>query len=87
MKNNIQILGSLVMMLVFMASCQDKDHPNYQYMPNMYEDVGYETYGNYEDVPTVPCRPLTYHGSPYGPDRDTDRCEFRHWRSSSRAIC
>ena len=51
MKNNIQILGSLIMMLVFMASCQDKDHPNYQYMPNMYEDVGYETYGNYEVFP------------------------------------
>lgn len=25
-------------------SCADKDRPNYQYMPNMYEPVGYETY-------------------------------------------
>ncbi len=26
------------------VSCQDKQHPNYQYMPNMYESVAYETY-------------------------------------------
>ncbi|MBS7785898.1 cytochrome c [Flavobacterium sp. CYK-55] len=25
-------------------SCHDKSQPNYQYMPNMYESVGYETY-------------------------------------------
>ncbi|WP_299532307.1 cytochrome c [Ulvibacterium sp.] len=33
----------LVGVLVFL-SCQDKNIPNYQYMPNMYEAVGYETY-------------------------------------------
>jgi mono/diheme cytochrome c family protein len=26
------------------TSCYDKKNPNYQYMPNMYESVGYETY-------------------------------------------
>ncbi|MES2780464.1 MAG: cytochrome c [Bacteroidota bacterium] len=26
------------------ASCHDKEQPNYQYFPNMYESVGYETY-------------------------------------------
>ena len=26
------------------TSCHDKYSPNYQYMPNMYESVGYETY-------------------------------------------
>ena len=26
------------------ASCHDKGQPNYQYFPNMYESVGYETY-------------------------------------------
>ncbi len=30
------------------VSCQDKEDPNYQYMPDMYESVGYETYGEYE---------------------------------------
>ena len=36
---------SIVLVLVlFAASCADKNSPNYQYMPNMYESVGYETY-------------------------------------------
>jgi len=36
---------SVVLALVlFAASCADKNSPNYQYMPNMYEPVGYETY-------------------------------------------
>ncbi len=26
------------------TSCHNKDYPNYQYMPNMYESVAYETY-------------------------------------------
>ncbi|WP_300435854.1 cytochrome c [Christiangramia sp.] len=30
------------------VSCHDKDDPNYQYMPDMYEPVGYETYGEYD---------------------------------------
>lgn len=30
------------------VSCHDKNDPNYQYMPDMYESVGYETYGEYE---------------------------------------
>ena len=31
-------------LVLFAASCADKNSPNYQYMPNMYEPVGYETY-------------------------------------------
>lgn len=34
-----------------MVSCFDSSKPNYQYMPNMYEPVGYETYGEYEIFP------------------------------------
>lgn len=30
-----------------MVSCFDKEKPNFQYMPDMYEPVGYETYGEY----------------------------------------
>ena len=41
---------SLVMvLLVGLASCHDKNEPNYQYMPNMYEPVGYETYEGVEN--------------------------------------
>ncbi|MES2544996.1 MAG: cytochrome c [Bacteroidota bacterium] len=29
---------------VMVTSCHDKKNPNYQYMPNMYEAVSYETY-------------------------------------------
>lgn len=31
-------------LLVSLVSCQNKSKPNYQFMPNMYESVGYETY-------------------------------------------
>lgn len=35
----------LILGAVFaLTSCADKNGPNYQYMPNMYEPVGYETY-------------------------------------------
>ena len=31
-----------------LTSCFDKSKPNYQYFPDMYEPVSYETYGEYE---------------------------------------
>jgi hypothetical protein len=34
----------LIGMTVLVSSCHDKSAPNYQYFPNMYESVGYETY-------------------------------------------
>ena len=34
----------LIGFLVVIAGCADSSRPNYQYMPNMYEPVGYETY-------------------------------------------
>ena len=34
------------------VSCFDASKPNYQYMPNMYEPISYETYGDYEGVTT-----------------------------------
>ncbi|GGG54466.1 cytochrome c [Croceivirga lutea] len=40
---------SMVLALVVLASsCFDKNSPNYQYMPNMYESVGYEAYEGVE---------------------------------------
>ncbi len=33
------------------ASCFDKSKPNYQYMPNMYEPVSYETYEPVDFLP------------------------------------
>ena len=43
MKSLIKIL---VLAVVFVTvSCNKSTAPNYQYMPNMYESAGYETYG------------------------------------------
>ncbi len=33
-----------LVLLMGVTSCFNKSEPNYQYMPNMYESVGYETY-------------------------------------------
>ncbi|MCL6274851.1 cytochrome c [Muricauda sp. 2012CJ35-5] len=46
----ISIVFALVLSL---ASCADKNSPNYQYMPNMYEPVGYEAYQGFNDGETV----------------------------------
>lgn len=43
--NSLKKIGFVMAMVILFASCQDKREPNYQYMPNMYESVGYETYG------------------------------------------
>ncbi len=50
MKGLIKILV-LVVMISSVFSCKKDTRPNYQFMPNMYEPVGYETYGEYEVFP------------------------------------
>lgn len=43
----IKTFGKVFFVLAFvlcLSSCFNKNNPNYQYMPNMYESVGYETY-------------------------------------------
>ena len=37
-------LKLLVGITILVSSCHDKSEPNYQYMPNMYESVSYNTY-------------------------------------------
>ena len=34
----------VLVILMSLSSCKDTNSPNYQYMPNMYESVAYETY-------------------------------------------
>ncbi len=50
MKNTIKILAVAVVM-ISVVSCQKDSKPNYQYMPNMYEPVSYEAYGEYGVFP------------------------------------
>lgn len=44
-------IAFLFAIAVTMVSCHDKRKPNYQYMPNMYESVPYETNGRYDIFP------------------------------------
>lgn len=48
---SILIIAIAFVASMSLVSCFDNGKPNYQYMPNMYEPVGYETYGNYEVFP------------------------------------
>lgn len=43
MKKALKYSIALVLLVSF-VSCQKSTKPNYQYMPNMYQSVGYETY-------------------------------------------
>ncbi|MGJ8591120.1 MAG: c-type cytochrome [Aquaticitalea sp.] len=43
MKSLFKITLLMIVLLSF-ASCKNDSRPNYQFMPNMYEPVGYETY-------------------------------------------
>lgn len=43
MKSFIKIT-LLAVLLISVTACNKKSRPNYQYMPNMYESVGYEAY-------------------------------------------
>lgn len=44
MKNILKITITLVFALLLSSCWTDKTKPNYQYMPDMYRPVGYETY-------------------------------------------
>ncbi|NRB59913.1 MAG: cytochrome c [Winogradskyella sp.] len=43
MKTALKYISVLVLLVGF-VSCQKNSRPNYQYMPNMYQPVGYEAY-------------------------------------------
>ena len=44
MKNSLNITMVLALTLMLSSCWSDKSKPNYQYMPDMYKSVGYETY-------------------------------------------
>jgi len=43
---NYKVLLVSVIIALGVQSCADSSRPNYQYFPNMYEPVGYETYAD-----------------------------------------
>ena len=44
MENKLYLL--IIILSIGLYSCADPSRPNYQYFPNMYEPVGYETYAD-----------------------------------------
>lgn len=44
-------IAIVIFTAIIMVSCFNDKKPNYQYFPNMYEPVGYETYGEYDIFP------------------------------------
>ena len=50
MKGFIKIVMILAI-IGLVSACADSNSPNYQYMPNMYEPVGYETYQQVDFLP------------------------------------
>ncbi len=50
--NSFKKIGFVFGLLAVLVSCQDNSKPNYQYMPNMYEAVGYETYQQVDFLPS-----------------------------------
>ena len=49
--NSFIKIGIVTGLVFLVVSCSDKSRPNYQYMPNMYEPIGYETYGEVGFLP------------------------------------
>lgn len=78
---NVLKIG-IVLGLVLLVSCQNDSAPNYQFMPNMYEPVGYETYGKVRFLPSTmeamqPVENTISRGwMPYGLDNDLEGKEL-----------
>jgi len=51
MMNSFYKITIIFGVMLCLAACADKNNPNYQYMPNMYEPVGYETYEEVDFLP------------------------------------
>lgn len=49
--NNFTKIGVVLGLMVVLVSCSNKNSRNYQYMPNMYKSVGYETYQEVDFLP------------------------------------
>ncbi|WP_411030064.1 c-type cytochrome [Spongiimicrobium sp. 3-5] len=49
--SSLKKIGIVLLMVFGLASCSHEKSRNYQYMPNMYVPVGYETYGQIGFLP------------------------------------
>ena len=60
---NIITIGIAIIASLSLVSCFNNDKPNFQFMPNMYEPIGYETYGDYEIFPNGQAAMLPVEGT------------------------
>ena len=80
--NSLKKIGVVIGLLVVLVSCQDNSKPNYQYMPNMYEAVGYETYQQVDFLPNgqeamlPPANTVPRGWLPYGIENTSEGKEF-----------
>ncbi len=51
MMNSFIKIGIAFVLVLCVTACADKESPNYQFMPNMYEPVGYEAYQEVDFLP------------------------------------
>lgn len=71
MKNILQIGLAIFALTIVLTSCSNKREPNYRYMPDMYEAVPYETYGeakplsNTMEAQTTPAGTIARGKMPY----------------------
>lgn len=86
--NSLKNIGIVFVLLIGMASCQDKSKPNYQYMPNMYQAVGYETYQQVDFLPNgqeallPPANTIPRGWMPYGIENTIEGKEIARMNAS-----
>ncbi|CAM3532872.1 cytochrome c [Zobellia roscoffensis] len=86
--NSFSKIGIVFGLLLCVTACADKNSPNYQYMPNMYEPVGYEAYGEVDFLPngqeamTPPENTISRGWIPYGYENTPEGKELARVQSS-----
>ncbi|CAM4099371.1 c-type cytochrome [Zobellia nedashkovskayae] len=86
--NSFSKIGIVFGLLLCVTACADKNSPNYQYMPNMYEPVGYEAYGevgflpNGQEAMVPPANTISRGWIPYGYENTPEGKELARIQSS-----
>ena len=86
--NSFIKLGIAFVLVLVVSACANKDRPNYQYMPNMYVPVSYETYGKVEFLPNgaeamIPAENTIPRGwMPYGLENTMEGKELSRLKTS-----
>ena len=81
-------IGMVLVGVLIFFSCQDEKSPNYQFMPNMYEAVGYETYDEVYFLPegtealVPPANTIPRGWLPYGFENTLEGKELARLQSS-----